>query len=108
MTDLDITVTPPDPAYISIAAGVIRGLLQIASGLGFGWATFVTGDHITMIATAAVMTLTLLWSAWQKIRVVQKRLHTAQISAFQLSDVSDKARQAVAAAVAEPVRSGPL
>jgi hypothetical protein len=66
MTDGFIPATP-DPSYVEIAAGVIRGLLQILSSFGFTWALTVTGSQVTMAATAAVMLATLLWSAWNKI-----------------------------------------
>src|SRR5678815_1975619 len=102
MTDIDIAVHPPDPTYLSIVAAVIRGVLQIASGLGFGWATFVTGDQVTMIATATVMVLTLFWSAWQKVRAVRRRQVAAEESAALSAVASAQAGEPVEIVVANP------
>lgn len=56
----------PDPTYVAIVLAVVRGVIQIATGFGFTWALTVSGDQMTMIATAIVMLATLIWSAWQK------------------------------------------
>lgn len=102
MTDSDITVRPPDPTYVSIAAGVIRGVLQIVSGLGFGWAAFVTDDKVTMLATATVMVLTLFWSAYQKVRAVRRRRVAAEESASRSAAASAQAGEPVAIVVTNP------
>jgi hypothetical protein len=75
----DFIPATPDPGYVQIAAGVIRGLLQIASGVGFTWALTVNGSQVQMAATAAVMTGTLIWSAWQKFSAARK-LHQAALA----------------------------
>jgi hypothetical protein len=71
--DIDLLPAAPDPTLLSVALGLVRGILQILSGLGFGWALAVTGDQITMIATAGVMLFTLIWSAHQKVAAIRQR-----------------------------------
>lgn len=63
----DFVSSKPDPSYVAIAAGILRGLLQLASGFGFAWALAVTGSQITMLATGIVMVIAFVWSAWQKV-----------------------------------------
>lgn len=102
MSDLDIAVRPPDPTYVHIVASVIRGLLQIASGLGFAWGAWVTGDQAFMIASAIVMTATMIWSAYQKIIAV-RRLHQAALSSAVVSaDATNAAGKPVVIAVTDP------
>jgi hypothetical protein len=67
----DLTIADSIKPYLPIITGVLRGLLQIASGFGFTWALAVTGDQITMAVSAAAMLVTLLWSAWQKITAIR-------------------------------------
>jgi len=57
--------------YLPIVAGLVRGVLGIASGVGFTWASTVTGDQTTMVATAAVAVGMLGWSAWQKVSSIR-------------------------------------
>ncbi len=57
--------------YLPIIAGLVRGVVGIASGLGFSWALAVTGDQITMAATAVLAIGMLIWSGWQKITAIR-------------------------------------
>lgn len=102
MTDIDLTVHPPNPTYVSIVAAVIRGVLQIASGLGFAWGAFVSGDQVMMIATAAVMVGTLLWSAYQKIQAMRQKERAAIASAVTSAEATVSAGQPVAIAITNP------
>ncbi|MGD9613862.1 MAG: hypothetical protein AB7H90_01545 [Alphaproteobacteria bacterium] len=103
--DLNLIPKTPDPTYISIAAAVVRGLLQIASGLGFAWALGVTGDQVMMIATALVMLGTLTWSAYQKIQAVRRTRQAAIASAVKSAEATAAAGTPVAIPVLGP--SGP-
>lgn len=100
--NLNLLPEAPNQAYVAIAAAVVRGLLQIASGVGLGWGAFVSGDQITMIAWGIVMLATLLWSAWQKIRAVRKRELAAVESAVRSAQATQKAGEPVAIAVVDP------
>lgn len=93
----------PDPTYLSIVGGLVRGVLQIASGLGFGWALGVTGDQQTMLATAIVMAGTLAWSGYQKIAALRKRRRAAEQSAVRSAQASSQAGTPVAIAVVNPM-----
>lgn len=97
----------PNATYLSIVAAVIRGLLQIASGLGFGWALAVTGDQVTMVATALVMLGTLLWSAYQKIQAVKRTRDAAALSAHLSADASARAGEPVPIAVVATKQGAP-
>lgn len=79
MSDAELVPSTPNPSYVAIAAGVIRGLLQIASGVGFAWALTVNASQIQMAATALVMLLTLVWSVWQKIAQARAQ-HAAAVA----------------------------
>jgi hypothetical protein len=57
--------------YLPIIGGLVRGVIQISSGLGFTWALTVSGDQIQMAVTAGAMLITLGWSAWQKIVAIR-------------------------------------
>ncbi len=78
----------PDPGYVAIALGLVRGLLQIAAGCGFTWAVAVTGDQMAMAASALVMLATLLWSAWQKIKATRRVRQAAVESATRTAAAS--------------------
>jgi len=67
--------------YLPIIAGIVRGIVGIASGFGFTWALTVSGDQITMAATAAVALGMLLWSGWQKIAAIRAARRTAVAAA---------------------------
>ncbi len=58
--------------YLPIVLGLVRGVVGIASGIGFAWATAVSGDMATMIATALTALGMLGWSAWQKIEATRE------------------------------------
>ena len=107
MTDNNLNLMPeaPNQAYVAIAAAVVRGLLQIASGLGLGWGAFVSGDQITMLAWAIVMALTLLWSAYQKIKAIRKRELAAVVSAQRSAHATQQAGEPVAGAVVNPPKN---
>jgi threonine/homoserine/homoserine lactone efflux protein len=94
--------TTPDPTYLSIAAGLVRGVLQIASGLGFAWAAGVTGDQVMMVASALVMVATLTWSTWQKIQAARTRRAAANQSANQSANATFQAGERVTVAVVNP------
>lgn len=66
--------------YLPIVAGLVRGVVGIAAGLGAGWAQFVTGDQITTAAMAAVALGMLVWSVWQKIAAVREK-RAAEVAA---------------------------
>lgn len=62
--------TDENTALIPIVAGMVRQIGAAASGLGFGWGVFVSGDKATMIASAGVGIATAVWSAYQKIKSI--------------------------------------
>jgi hypothetical protein len=80
----DLTIADWIKPYLPIMGAVVRGLLQIASGLGFTWALTVSGDQIQMAVTAAAMLATLVWSAWQKIAAI-KAARLAEVAAAKAS-----------------------
>lgn len=100
--NIDLVPTPPNPTYVSIISALIRGVLQIAAGVGFGWGAFVSGEQITMISAALVMIATLAWSAYQKIQAVRKREHAAIASAVQSAKVSAAAGEPVPVVITHP------
>jgi hypothetical protein len=102
----DLLSSVPDPTYIKLIAALVRGLLQIASGLGFGWALAVTGDQVMMVATAIVMLGTLIWSFWQKFQEIKHRKQAAVASAVQSANATAKAGEPVAVVVTNP-KKGP-
>lgn len=102
MTEIDLGSQPPNVLYVKIVASAIRGLLQIASGLGFAWGAWVSGDQATMIATALVMAGTLLWSAWAKIEAVRHTERAAVASAQASAQATVKAGEPVAIAITNP------
>ena len=108
MSQDNINLLPeaPNPTYVAIAAGVIRGLVQIAAGLGMGWATFVTGDHIMMAASAAVMLAMLFWSAYQKFQVARRARQVAREAAFRSAIATAEAGRPVVIAPS-PVEPSP-
>ena len=67
--------------YLPIILGLVRGVVGIASGFGFAWATSVSGDQITMVATAIVAVGMLGWSMYQKIADIRANRRTAVASA---------------------------
>lgn len=79
MSDRELVGSTPYPSYVQIVAGLVRGILQLASGFGFTWALTVSGDQATMIATAIVGVVTLGWSAWQKFSAA-RQLHMAALA----------------------------
>jgi hypothetical protein len=85
MSSNDINLLPeaPNPTYVAIVAGVVRGIVQIAAGLGMGWAAFVTGDHIMMAASALTMLGMLFWSAYQKFQVARRARQIAREAAMR-------------------------
>ena len=91
MSDSSFFTRATSSPYLPIVAGLVRGILGIASSFGFTWALAVTGDQITMIATAAMAVAMLGWSVWQKICAIR-----------------DKRRAEVAAAVASIEKGVPV
>lgn len=100
--NLDLLPKAPNAAYVQIVAALIRGFIQIVSGLGFGWGVFVSGDQITMAATALVMLGTLLWSAWQKLQAERHKQHAAVASALKSAQATAAAGEPVAIPVLDP------
>lgn len=100
--NINLLPEAPNQAYVAIAAAFVRGLLQIASGLGFAWSLGVTGDQVMMAATALVMLGTLLWSAWQKIQSARRREQAAIVSAVRSAEATQQAGTPVAIAVLNP------
>lgn len=103
--DGNLSITPPDPVYVSIAAGLLRTLLAAAAGVGLGWAAGVTGEQITMLATMITIVVTALWSAYQKIRAHRKRADAAITSAKRSAEATTRAGQPVAIAVIDPKKA---
>jgi len=71
MSDTNWLTGAAQSPYLPIVAGLVRGVVGIASGFGFTWALTVSGDQITMAATAVVAVAMLLWSGWQKIAAIR-------------------------------------
>ncbi len=80
----DATIADWIKPYLPIIGGLVRGVVQIASGLGFTWALTVSGDQITMATTAAAMLATLGWSSWQKIAAIRDA-RLAEVAAAKAS-----------------------
>jgi len=70
--------------YLPIVMGLVRGVLGLASSFGFTWALTVTGDQVTMAATAAVAVGMLGWSAYQKIAAIAEK-RRAEVAAARAS-----------------------
>jgi hypothetical protein len=104
MSDETINLLPdaPNQAYVAIAAAFVRGLIQIASGVGMGWGAFVSGEQITMIAWGIVMLGTLIWSAYQKLQSARRRERAAIVSAVRSAEATQAAGTPVAIAVTNP------
>ncbi len=58
--------------YLPVLGGLIRGVISIGDGLGFGWGLLVSGDQVTMAATAIIALAMLGWSVWQKFAAIRK------------------------------------
>lgn len=89
MDDDKLTIASWIEPYLPIIAAVVRGLVQIASGLGFAWALTVNGSQIQMAASAIAMLLTLGWSSWQKVQAV-KAARIAEVAAARASAAAGK------------------
>jgi hypothetical protein len=100
--NLNLLPDSPNQAYVAIAAAFVRGLLQIASGLGFAWSLGVTGDQVMMAASALVMLGTLVWSALQKLQSARRRENAAMVSAVRSAEATQAAGTPVAIAVTNP------
>lgn len=92
----------PDPVYVNIVAGLFRTFLAAAMGFGLGWAAGVTGEQVMMMATAATIVGTGLWSAYQKIQAHRKNKRAAMQSAIRSAEATSQAGQPVAIAVLNP------
>lgn len=103
MTDIDtnLTLEPPDPAYVSIVAAFLRGAIQIVAGMGF-LAGAYTDSQIMMAATALVALVTLGWSAYQKLQAAKRRHDAAVQSALRSAAATQAAGTPVAIAVVAP------
>ncbi len=71
MSDVNWFSDAAKSPYLPIVAGVIRGAVAIASGVGFTFALTVTDSQRQMAATAALALGMLGWSAWQKVAAVR-------------------------------------
>lgn len=66
----------PDMSTVAIVATIVRQVLMLASGLGFGWAIHILGTStadatITLIASAAVGIATGLWTLYVKFQMAR-------------------------------------
>jgi hypothetical protein len=68
-------------AYLPILAGLFRAVLAALGGLGFAWASAVTGSQIEMAAGAAMMLGAAGWSAWQKVAAIRASRASSVLSA---------------------------
>lgn len=53
--------------YLPLVTDLLRKLLAIAGGLGFGWASFVSGSQVEMIASALLALVSVGWGFYQKV-----------------------------------------
>ena len=81
MSDLSWFSDAAKSPYLPIVAGLVRGIVAIASGFGFTWALAVNGSQIQMAATAALGLGMLLWSVYQKIDAIRTARHAAVAAA---------------------------
>src|ERR1044072_4696926 len=84
----DLLPKAPDPAYVQVIAAVIRGLIQVSSGIGFAWGATLSDGQVVMYASAIVMIATLIWSAYQKIRALRHSRQSAMASAIRSSQAT--------------------
>jgi len=89
----ELSPKPPNPAYVTLLAALIRGSLQILSGIGLGWGAFVSGDQITMAAWATVSLLTFSWTIWQKFQAARRNDKTSVASAVVSAVATDEAKK---------------
>lgn len=58
-------------AYVPILAGLGRGLLSALGGIGCTWAYTVNASEIQMGVSAALIVVSLIWTAVQKIQALR-------------------------------------
>jgi hypothetical protein len=84
----DVLENPPNPMYIKGVAAIIRSLLQAAAGLGFGWASFVSGSQIEMLASTGVFVVSTVWSLFEKYKTRKKMRQAVVESAIRSANAS--------------------
>lgn len=107
MTDPDPTasaglVPAPNPIHVQAVAALLRAVIQFAAGAGFTWGALVTGDQVTMAATALVTIGTIAWSLWQKRRSATHLRQAALVSAVRSAEASAAAGAPVVLPVVKP------
>jgi hypothetical protein len=84
MSDSNFFTSAASSPYLPIVASLVRGIVGLASSFGFTWALTVTGDQVTMIATAVLAAGMLGWGAWQKIAALRDS-RRAEVAAAKAS-----------------------
>lgn len=95
MTEIsNLLPTVPDPTYVAIVAGTIRGFLQLAAGLGLGVGAY-TDSQIMIAAGLIVGVSTLVWSGYQKMQAAKQNRDSSRLSAKFSAQESARAGEPV-------------
>lgn len=102
MTDDTLIPNVPNESLSLIVGGAARNILTVLAGLGFAWASAVTGSQVQMGVSAAIEVATLLWMAWAHIQQARNSRKTSVASAALSAEATQLAGAPVARVVVAP------